>query len=102
MINLTSNSDYCPEVEARIPLSFMEIDRKRNFRFSELAPGSGTSDTDFIGPEETEKPILVIISSELHNKFFNSVNIYYAKYKQFGILMSLLQQKYMIPEPESQ
>ncbi|MBW0548139.1 hypothetical protein O181_087854, partial [Austropuccinia psidii MF-1] len=33
--NVKINPAYDPEVEAKIPIHFMEIDRKRNFRFSE-------------------------------------------------------------------
>ncbi|MBW0529008.1 hypothetical protein O181_068723 [Austropuccinia psidii MF-1] len=33
--NVKSNPSYDPEVEAKIPMHFMEIDRRRNFRFSE-------------------------------------------------------------------
>ncbi|MBW0544179.1 hypothetical protein O181_083894 [Austropuccinia psidii MF-1] len=33
--NVKSNSAYDPEVAAKIPIHFMEIDRKKNFRFSE-------------------------------------------------------------------
>ncbi|MBW0590014.1 hypothetical protein O181_129729 [Austropuccinia psidii MF-1] len=80
----------------------MKIDRRRNSKFSEWAQGSGTPDTDHIGPEDKETPILGISFSELHNNLFNSVNKSYEKHKQFSILMSLLQQKYRSPELESQ
>ncbi|MBW0499780.1 hypothetical protein O181_039495 [Austropuccinia psidii MF-1] len=43
--NAKSNTAYDPEVEAKIPIHFMEIDRKRNFRFSEWSPESGTPDS---------------------------------------------------------
>ncbi|MBW0567767.1 hypothetical protein O181_107482 [Austropuccinia psidii MF-1] len=33
--NVKSNPAYGPEVAAKIPIHFMEIDRKKNFRFSE-------------------------------------------------------------------
>ncbi|MBW0517295.1 hypothetical protein O181_057010, partial [Austropuccinia psidii MF-1] len=33
--NVKRNPDYDPEVEAKIPIHFMEIDRRKNFRFSE-------------------------------------------------------------------
>ncbi|MBW0571370.1 hypothetical protein O181_111085 [Austropuccinia psidii MF-1] len=36
--NVKSNPAYDPEVEAKIPIHFMEIDRKKNVRFSEWAP----------------------------------------------------------------
>ncbi|MBW0474548.1 hypothetical protein O181_014263 [Austropuccinia psidii MF-1] len=83
-------------------MTFSEIDMKRNFKFSEWEPGSGTLDTDYIGPQETEAPILGISSSELYNKFFNSVDKCYAKHKQYRILISLLKQMCMSPELESQ
>ncbi|MBW0504703.1 hypothetical protein O181_044418 [Austropuccinia psidii MF-1] len=80
----------------------MEIDRRRNFRFSEWAPGSGTLDSGNTDSEGTETLILGISSSELHNKFFSAVLKSYAKHKQCGILPQLLQQKYRSPELESQ
>ncbi|MBW0530023.1 hypothetical protein O181_069738 [Austropuccinia psidii MF-1] len=43
--NVKRNPAYDPEVAGKISIHFMEIDRKRNFRFSELAPGSGTLDS---------------------------------------------------------
>ncbi|MBW0550655.1 hypothetical protein O181_090370 [Austropuccinia psidii MF-1] len=63
-----SNPAYDPEVAARIPIHFMEIDRK-NFRFSEWEPESGTLDSRNTDSGWTETPILGISSSELHNKF---------------------------------
>ncbi|MBW0586712.1 hypothetical protein O181_126427 [Austropuccinia psidii MF-1] len=80
----------------------MEIDRRRNFRFSEWAPGNGTLDSGNTDSEGTKTPILGISSSELHNEFFNAVLKSYAKHKQCGILLQLLQQKYSIPELEPQ
>ncbi|MBW0461661.1 hypothetical protein O181_001376 [Austropuccinia psidii MF-1] len=68
--NVKRNPDYDPEVAAKIPIHFMEIDRRRNFRFSEWAPGSGTPDTHLSEPEGTETPILGISSSELHTESF--------------------------------
>ncbi|MBW0593462.1 hypothetical protein O181_133177 [Austropuccinia psidii MF-1] len=79
----------------------MEIDRRRNFRFSEWEPGSGILDSGNTDSEGTETPILGISSSELHNEFFSAVLKSYAKHKQCGILLKLLQQKYRSPE-ESQ
>ncbi|MBW0466150.1 hypothetical protein O181_005865 [Austropuccinia psidii MF-1] len=69
--NLKNNQSYDPDVEVKIPIHFMEIDRKRKLRFSELALGGSTPDTYYIRPKETEKPILGIISSELHNELVN-------------------------------
>ncbi|MBW0507715.1 hypothetical protein O181_047430 [Austropuccinia psidii MF-1] len=56
--NVKSNPTYDPEVAAKIPIHFMEIDRKKNFRFSEWAPESGTLDSGNTYSEGTETPIL--------------------------------------------
>ncbi|MBW0563019.1 hypothetical protein O181_102734 [Austropuccinia psidii MF-1] len=80
----------------------MEIDRKRNFRLSEWEQESGTPDSGNTDSEGTETPILGISYSELHTEVFNSVMKTYAKHKQCGILLQLLQPKYMSPELESQ
>ncbi|MBW0590146.1 hypothetical protein O181_129861 [Austropuccinia psidii MF-1] len=80
----------------------MEIDRRRNFLFSEWAPGSGTLDSGNTDSEGTETPILGISSSELQNEFFSAVRKSYSKHKQCGILLQLPQQKYRSPELESQ
>ncbi|MBW0556815.1 hypothetical protein O181_096530 [Austropuccinia psidii MF-1] len=79
----------------------MEIDRKKNFRFSEWAPGSGTLESGNTDSEETETPILGISTSELHNDFFSAVPKSYAKHKLCGTLLQLLQQRYRSPELES-
>ncbi|MBW0553074.1 hypothetical protein O181_092789 [Austropuccinia psidii MF-1] len=91
--NVKSNPAYDPEVVAKIPIHFMEIDRRKNFRFSEWAPGSGTLDSGNIDSEGIETPILGISSSELHNELFSAVLMSYAKHKQCGTLLQLLQQK---------
>ncbi|MBW0476102.1 hypothetical protein O181_015817 [Austropuccinia psidii MF-1] len=96
------NLAYDPEVAAKNPIHFMEMDRRKNFKFSELAPESGTPDSGNTDSEGTETAILGISSSELHNKFFNSVMKLYSKHKQCGILLQLLKQKYRSPELESQ
>ncbi|MBW0528329.1 hypothetical protein O181_068044 [Austropuccinia psidii MF-1] len=80
----------------------MEIYRKKNFRFSEWAPESGTPDSGNTDSEGTETLILGISSSELDSEFFNAVMKTCAKHKQCGILLQLLQQKYRSPELESQ
>ncbi|MBW0520347.1 hypothetical protein O181_060062 [Austropuccinia psidii MF-1] len=80
----------------------MEIDRRKNFRFSEWAPESGTPDSGDTNSEGTETHILGISSSNLHNEFFIAVIKTYAKDTQCGILLQLLQQKYRSPELESQ
>ncbi|MBW0474177.1 hypothetical protein O181_013892 [Austropuccinia psidii MF-1] len=78
----------------------MEIDRRRNFKFSEWAPEFDTSYSDKTEPEGTETPILGMSSLELHNEFFSSVTKTYAKHKQFSIMLQLLQKKYRGPEQE--
>ncbi|MBW0484506.1 hypothetical protein O181_024221 [Austropuccinia psidii MF-1] len=80
----------------------MEIDSRKNFRFSEWAPGSGTPESEDTESEGTETPILGMGSSELHNGFFSAVMKTYAKCKKCGILLQLLQQKYRGPKLESQ
>ncbi|MBW0559492.1 hypothetical protein O181_099207 [Austropuccinia psidii MF-1] len=80
----------------------MEIDRKKNFRFSDWAPESGSPDNENTSSEGTETLILGISSSEIHTEFFNAVMKTYAKHKQGGILLQLLQKKYRSPELESQ
>ncbi|MBW0501362.1 hypothetical protein O181_041077 [Austropuccinia psidii MF-1] len=100
--NFKSNPAYDPEVEAKIPIHFMEIDRRKNFRFSEWAPESGTLHSGNTDSEGTETPILGISSSEMQNEFFGAVLKYYAKHKQCGTLLQLLQQKYRSPELECQ
>ncbi|MBW0487686.1 hypothetical protein O181_027401 [Austropuccinia psidii MF-1] len=100
--NVKSNPAYEPEVAAKIPIHFMEIDRKKNFRFSEWAPESGTPDSGNTISEGTETPILGIGSSELHTESFNAVMKTYSKHKQCGIFLQLLQQKYRSPELEFQ
>ncbi|MBW0593560.1 hypothetical protein O181_133275, partial [Austropuccinia psidii MF-1] len=100
--NVKSNPAYDPEVAAKIPIHFMEIDSRRNFRFSEWEPGSGTLDSRNTDSEETGNPIPGISSSELHNEFLSAVRKSYAKHKQCGTLLQLLKQKYRSPELESQ
>ncbi|MBW0507939.1 hypothetical protein O181_047654 [Austropuccinia psidii MF-1] len=95
-----STPDYDPEVADKIPMHLMEIDRKKNLRFSEWEPESGTADSGNTSSESTETPILVIGSSELHTEFFNAVMNTYAKHKYCGILLQLLQQKYRSTELE--
>ncbi|MBW0581763.1 hypothetical protein O181_121478 [Austropuccinia psidii MF-1] len=80
----------------------MEIERRKNFRFYEWATESGTAVSGDTGSEGTETPILVISSSELNKELFNLVMKTYYKYKQCGILLQLLKQKYRCPELESQ
>ncbi|MBW0552240.1 hypothetical protein O181_091955 [Austropuccinia psidii MF-1] len=61
-----------------------------------------TLDSGNTDSEGTETPILGISSSELQNEFFSAVLKSYAKHKQCGILLLLLQQTYRSPELESQ
>ncbi|MBW0555276.1 hypothetical protein O181_094991 [Austropuccinia psidii MF-1] len=100
--NVKINPDYEIEVAAKIPIHLVEIYRRKNFRFSEWAPESGTSNSGDTDSEGTETPILGIGSSELHNEFFNAVMKTYFKHKQSGILLQLLQQIHRRPELESQ
>ncbi|MBW0590843.1 hypothetical protein O181_130558 [Austropuccinia psidii MF-1] len=100
--NVKSNPAYDPEVAAKIPIPLMEIDSRKNFRFSEWAPESGTPDNGTTDSEGTETFILGMHSSELHNEFLNEVMKTYAKHKQCGILLQLLQQTYRSPKLESQ
>ncbi|MBW0578496.1 hypothetical protein O181_118211 [Austropuccinia psidii MF-1] len=100
--NSKSNSAYDPEVAANIPIHFMVIDRRKNFTSSEWEPGNGTPDSGDTGSKGTETSLLGISPSKLHNEFFNSVMKTYAKHKQCGILLQVLQQKYRIQELESQ
>ncbi|MBW0506529.1 hypothetical protein O181_046244 [Austropuccinia psidii MF-1] len=100
--NVKRNPAFDPEVAAQIPMNFMEIYRKKNVRFSEWAPESGTSASGNTESEGTENPILRISSSELHTEIFNAVMKTYAKHKQCCILLQLLQQRYRSPELESQ
>ncbi|MBW0494949.1 hypothetical protein O181_034664 [Austropuccinia psidii MF-1] len=80
----------------------MEIDRKKNFKFCEWEPEGGAPDSGNTDSEGTETPIFGISSSELHNEFFNAVLKTYAKHKQCGILLQLLQEKERSPELKSQ
>ncbi|MBW0490587.1 hypothetical protein O181_030302 [Austropuccinia psidii MF-1] len=70
-----------PEVAAKIPIHFMEVDRRKNFRFSEWAPEGGTPNSGDTDSEGTKTPILAISSSELHNEFFNEVMKTYVQTK---------------------
>ncbi|MBW0537835.1 hypothetical protein O181_077550 [Austropuccinia psidii MF-1] len=100
--NVKSNPAYDPEVAAKTTIHFMEIGRRKNFKFAEWEPEFGTSDSDNTEPEGTETPVSGISSSELHNEFFSSVIKNYSKHKQCSILLQIIQQKYRSPELESQ
>ncbi|MBW0587772.1 hypothetical protein O181_127487 [Austropuccinia psidii MF-1] len=101
LVNVKSNPAYDAEIAAKIPIHFMEIDRRNNLRFSEWAPESGTLESGKTDSEGRETPILGISSSELHNEFLSAVLKSYAKPKQCGILLQLLQHKYRSPELQS-
>ncbi|MBW0557283.1 hypothetical protein O181_096998 [Austropuccinia psidii MF-1] len=62
-----SNPAYDPEVTAKIPIHFMDIHRKKNFRFHDWALKSGTPDSGNTDSKGKETPILGIRSSELHD-----------------------------------
>ncbi|MBW0489969.1 hypothetical protein O181_029684 [Austropuccinia psidii MF-1] len=42
--NVKRNPAYDPEIAAKIPIHLMEINRRKNFRFSEWAPEKNTPD----------------------------------------------------------
>ncbi|MBW0540888.1 hypothetical protein O181_080603 [Austropuccinia psidii MF-1] len=100
--NVKSNPAYDHEVAGEISINFMEIARKKNRRFSEWGPESGTPDSGETDSERNETLILGIRSSELNTEFFRAVLKAYAKHKQCGILLQLLQQKCSRQELESQ
>ncbi|MBW0498023.1 hypothetical protein O181_037738 [Austropuccinia psidii MF-1] len=100
--NVKSNPAYDAEVAAKIPIHFIEIDRRKNFIFYEWAPGNVTPVSGDTGSEGKETPILGISSSELHNEFFNLVMKTYCKHKQYGIFLQLLQHRYRNLELEAQ
>ncbi|MBW0493245.1 hypothetical protein O181_032960 [Austropuccinia psidii MF-1] len=100
--NVKKSSAYDPELAAKIPIHSMEIERKRNFRFFEWAPESGTPDSEDTESEGTKTTILGISSSELHNELLSAVMKTYSKHKKCGILFQLLQHRYRSPELESQ
>ncbi|MBW0497961.1 hypothetical protein O181_037676 [Austropuccinia psidii MF-1] len=65
--NVKGNPAYEHEVATKIPIHFIETDRRKKFKFSEWAPESGTPDSENTNSEGTETLILGISSSELHN-----------------------------------
>ncbi|MBW0525923.1 hypothetical protein O181_065638 [Austropuccinia psidii MF-1] len=65
--NFKRNQDYDPEVSAKIPIYFMEIDRRRNFKFSKWVQESGSSDSYNTEPEGTETPIVRFVYETLDN-----------------------------------
>ncbi|MBW0503903.1 hypothetical protein O181_043618 [Austropuccinia psidii MF-1] len=44
--NVKSNTAYDPEVAAKIPIHFMEIETRKNFRFYEWGPENGTPNSE--------------------------------------------------------
>ncbi|MBW0480732.1 hypothetical protein O181_020447 [Austropuccinia psidii MF-1] len=57
--NVKRNQDYDPEAAAKIPIHFMEICRRKNFRFSKWEPESSTPDSEDTESEGAETLILV-------------------------------------------
>ncbi|MBW0469920.1 hypothetical protein O181_009635 [Austropuccinia psidii MF-1] len=100
--NVKRNLAYDTEAKAKIPIRFLEIDRRKNFRFSKWVPESGTPGCGKTDPEGTETSIFGIGSTQLHSEFLSEVMKTYAKQKQCGILFQLLQHKYSSPELECQ
>ncbi|MBW0497783.1 hypothetical protein O181_037498 [Austropuccinia psidii MF-1] len=92
--NVKINLAYDSQADAKIPIHFMEIDRRKNFTFSEWAAEFGISDSNETKPEGTETPILRTTSSDLNNKFFSSVIKTCAKHKHCSIMLQLLHQRY--------
>ncbi|MBW0483156.1 hypothetical protein O181_022871 [Austropuccinia psidii MF-1] len=99
--NFKSNLSFGPGVAEEVTTNFMDVYRKKNFRFSKLAPQSGTLVIGDAATEDKEKLILRICSLEIHAGFVNSVHRSYTKHKPFGILTSLLKQEHKIAELES-
>ncbi|MBW0531523.1 hypothetical protein O181_071238 [Austropuccinia psidii MF-1] len=62
LYSVKRNISHDPEVAAKIPIHYMEIDRRKNFRFSKWAPRSGTPESGNTESEGTETPILGISS----------------------------------------
>ncbi|MBW0467267.1 hypothetical protein O181_006982 [Austropuccinia psidii MF-1] len=69
--NVKINPAYDPEIAVKVCINFMEIDRRRNFRFSEWAPENSTPDNHLSGPEGTGTPMFGKHSSELHTEVLN-------------------------------
>ncbi|MBW0587299.1 hypothetical protein O181_127014 [Austropuccinia psidii MF-1] len=91
--NVKRKPAYDPEVAAKIPIHFMELDRRKNSRFSEWEPESGTRDSGDTDSEGAETPIFRISSSQLHNEFSSAVMKAYSKHKQCSVLFQIRQQK---------
>ncbi|MBW0522324.1 hypothetical protein O181_062039 [Austropuccinia psidii MF-1] len=68
--NVKRNPAYDQEVAAKIPISFMEVDRGRKFGFLEWEPEGETPNYDKGIQVKKETPILRRSSSELHTEFF--------------------------------
>ncbi|MBW0547583.1 hypothetical protein O181_087298 [Austropuccinia psidii MF-1] len=49
--NVKINPAHDPEVASKIPIHFMEIERRKNSKFSGWTPQFGTSDCDNTEPE---------------------------------------------------
>ncbi|MBW0527653.1 hypothetical protein O181_067368 [Austropuccinia psidii MF-1] len=89
MDNVKSNPADDPEVAAKIPIQFMEIDAKRNFRFSEWAPEGGTLDSANTDSEGAETFILLEepwLRAYKDNKFFLVDGLLYHRTKHTSAL----------------
>ncbi|MBW0466845.1 hypothetical protein O181_006560 [Austropuccinia psidii MF-1] len=68
LATVQTNPAYDPEVAAKMLIHFMEIYRRKKFRFSQWAPESGTPDTLLSEPDRKETPILRYRSLELESQ----------------------------------
>ncbi|MBW0515669.1 hypothetical protein O181_055384 [Austropuccinia psidii MF-1] len=100
--NVNRNLACVPKVALKIPIHFMKVDRRTNYRFSEWESESGTLNNGNNELEEKETPTIGKSSSEIHPEFFNSVIKSYTKHLQCSILILLLQKEYRSPVLESQ
>ncbi|MBW0525269.1 hypothetical protein O181_064984, partial [Austropuccinia psidii MF-1] len=73
--NVKSNPYYDPEVAAKISIHFMEVNKRKNLRFSEWTPESGTLDSEDTESEGTGTPILGIGSSDVRCDYETDDNI---------------------------
>ncbi|MBW0464854.1 hypothetical protein O181_004569 [Austropuccinia psidii MF-1] len=61
--NVKIKRPHDPEVAAKIPIHFIEIDGRKAFKLSQWAPEGGTPDSENIDSKGTETFILGISSS---------------------------------------
>ncbi|MBW0470943.1 hypothetical protein O181_010658 [Austropuccinia psidii MF-1] len=69
MENVKGNLAYDPEVASKIPIHFMEMNRRKNFRFFEWAREGGTPSTHLSEPGGKENPTLGMSSFEPQKEF---------------------------------